>query len=96
MQRQQVDGDAQPDALGPLRGHGRQHQGRGHGGEGAPEVQLSNPSPVEAQLVRQFNLFQGILVPLRHRLFGCARHLVKDAKLHTAFILHCYLAEDQM
>ena len=25
------------------------------------------------------NLFQGILVPLRHRLFGCARHLVKDA-----------------
>src|SRR5581483_5094680 len=84
MKRKQRDRGAEPDAAGALGGGHRHHQRRRHDRKAFEEVQLGEPGNVEAELVGQRYLFEGLAVARRLRLVGSTRQLVEKAELHDS------------
>src|SRR6516162_4151452 len=91
MERQQRHGGAKPDATGALRGRDCDHQRRRHDRKISEKMQLRHPGDVEAELVAEYNLLDGLLVTDRLGLFRGAGQLVEKTELHEShsFVRAC-------
>ena len=82
MERQQRHRGAETDMARVLRGRDRDHQRRGHDREVSEKVQLGHPRDVEAELVGEHDLLDGLLVAHRLGLLRSTGQLVEKAELH--------------